>query len=143
MLTCLLQLLLIVIPSRDIVAVVPMPESKLDIQERHDGDVTVLILTGQITLVDGDLLFRKKVHDLLDQGRTKIVVDIGSVTYIDSAGVGMMAGKLKTVREKGGDLKLARISSKSQRLLGMMKLLLAFETFEDEAAAIKSYAWKG
>lgn len=120
-----------------------MPDSKLDIQTRDEGDVTVLILTGQITLDDGDLAFRKRVHELLDQGRVKLVVDIANVTYIDSAGVGMLAGKLKTVREKGGDLKLARISGKSQRLLGMMKLLLAFETFEDEASAIKSFAWKG
>lgn len=120
-----------------------MPESKLDIQERQEGDVTVLTLTGQITLDDGDLAFRRAVHDLLERGRTKIVVDIANVTYIDSAGVGMMAGKLKTVREKGGDLKLARITGKSQRLLGMMKLLLAFETFDDEASAIKSFAWKG
>ena len=120
-----------------------MPPSKLDIQERQDGDVTVLTLTGEITLDDGDLLFRKRVHDLLDQGRTKLVVDMAGVTYIDSAGVGMLAAKLKTVREKGGDLKLARISSKGQRVLGMMKLLLAFETFDDEASAIKSFAWKG
>ena len=120
-----------------------MPESRLDIQERHEGDVTVLTLSGQITLDDGDLLFRKRVHDLIDQSRTKIVADLAHVTYIDSAGVGMLAGKLKTVREKGGDLKLACISGKSQRVLGMMKLLLAFETFDDEASAIKSFAWKG
>ena len=120
-----------------------MPQSKLDIQERQEGDVTVLTLTGQITLDDGDLLFRKHVHDLLDQGRTKIVVDMAGVTYVDSAGVGMLAGKLKTVRERGGDLKLARLTSKGQRVLGMMKLLIAFETFDDDASAIKSFAWKG
>ena len=120
-----------------------MPQSTLNIQERQEGDVTILTLIGQITLDDGDLLFRKRVHDLLDQDRTKIVADLAGVTYIDSAGVGMLAGKLKTVRDKGGDLKLARISSKGQRVLGMMKLLLAFETFDDEASAIKSFAWKG
>ena len=120
-----------------------MPDSKLAVVERSEGDVTVLTLTGQITLDDGDLAFRRVVHELLERGRAKIVVDIGGVTYIDSAGVGMMAAKLKTVREKGGDLKLARISSKSQRVLGMMKLLLAFETFEDEAAAVTSFSWKG
>jgi anti-anti-sigma regulatory factor len=53
----------------------------------------------------------------------------------------MLAAKLKTVREKGGDLRLARLTSRSQRLFGMMKLILAFETFEDEPAAVKSYVW--
>lgn len=117
--------------------------SKLDIQVHHDGDVSVMTLKGQITLDDGDLAFRRVVHELLEQGHTKLVADIGDVTYIDSAGVGMMAGKLKTVQEKGGNLKLARISSKSQRLLGMMKLLLAFESHDTVESAVKSFAWKG
>ena len=117
--------------------------SKLDIQVREEGDVTVLTLVGQMTLDDGDLAFRKAVHELLDQKRTKLVADIGDVTYMDSAGVGMMAGKLKTVREHGGDLRLARISSKGQRLLGMMKLLIAFETHDTVESAVKSFAWKG
>ena len=119
-----------------------MPDSKLTIEERHEGEVTVLTLTGQITLDDGDLLFRRHIHDLLDRGRTKVVVDLADVTYIDSSGVGMMAAKLKTVREKGGDLRLARISSRSQRLFGMMKLLIAFETFDDEASAVRSFTWR-
>ena len=119
-----------------------MPASKLDIQERHDGEVTVLTLTGQITLDDGDLLFRQRVHDLVDQGRVKLVVDLANVTYIDSAGVGMLAAKLKTVKGKGGDLRLARITRRSQHLLGMMKILIAFETFDDEASAVKSFSWQ-
>jgi anti-sigma B factor antagonist len=118
-----------------------MTACKLDIGQRDDGEVTVLTLAGQITLDDGDLLFRRCVHDLIDRGRTKLVVNLGDVTYIDSAGVGMLAAKLKTVREKGGDLRLARLTSRSQRLFGMMKLILAFETFEDEPAAVKSYVW--
>ncbi len=119
------------------------PASKLDIQERRDGDVTVLALTGQIVLDDGDLALRKRVHDLLDQGRSRIVLDLGGVTYIDSSGVGMIAGKLKTVRERGGDMKLLNTTSRSQTLFGMMKLLVLFETFEDEARAVSSFAWKG
>lgn len=115
------------------------PDSKLDIQVRHDGDVTVLTLKGQITLDDGDLLFRRVVHELLAGGRTKLVANIGEVTYIDSAGVGMIAGKLKTVRAQGGDLRLAGVSSKSTRLLGMMKLLIAFEVHDDAASAARSF----
>jgi anti-sigma B factor antagonist len=118
-----------------------MTTSKLDIDQRDEGEVTVLTLAGQITLDDGDLLFRSCVHDLIDRGRTKLVVDLGKVTYIDSAGVGMLAAKLKTVRENGGDLRLARLTSRSQRLFGMMKLILAFETFDDQPAAVKSYVW--
>jgi anti-sigma B factor antagonist len=120
-----------------------MSESKLEIQERQEDLVTVLILTGQITLDAGDLVFKTRVNDLLGQGRTKIVADMANVTYVDSAGLGMLASKLRTVREKGGDLKLARVSAKIQRVLNMMKLPIAFETFEDDGAAIRSFAGKG
>jgi len=118
-----------------------MSDSKLAIEEREEGDVTVLTLTGEITLDDGDLAFRRRVHDLIDRGRAKLVVDLAGVMFIDSAGVGMLAAKLKTVRERGGDLRLSRLSNRGQRLLGMMKILVAFETFDDEASAVASYGW--
>ena len=119
-----------------------MAASKLDIQERDVDDVTIMTLTGQITLDDGDLLFRRHVHALLDRGRTKILADLAGVTIIDSSGVGMMAAKLKTVREKGGDLKLVRLTSRNQHLLGILKLRTVFDVQEDEAAALKSFTWK-
>ncbi len=52
----------------------------------------------------------------------------------------MMAAKLKHVRARGGDMRLSHLTSRSQRLLGLMKLLIAFETFEDEASAVRSFA---
>jgi anti-anti-sigma factor len=119
-----------------------MATSKLDIQERDVDDITIMTLAGQITLDDGDLLFRRHVHDLLDRGRTKILVDLAEVTIIDSSGVGMMAAKLKTVREKGGDLKLARLTNRNLHLLGLLKLRTVFDVHEDEASALKSVTWK-
>jgi anti-sigma B factor antagonist len=116
--------------------------SKLSIVERAAEAVTVLTLTGEITLDDGDLAFRKKIHELVDRGRTKIVLDLGGVTYIDSSGVGMMAAKLKTVQEAGGSLKIVHLTNRSQRLFGMLKLLTAFETFPDEESAIQSFTWR-
>lgn len=114
-------------------------ESKLDIQERQAGDVAVLTLTGQMLLDDGDLAFGKRVNELTSRGAVKILVDLGGVTYIDSSGVGMMAAKLKHVRERGGDMRLLHLTSRSQRLFGMMKLMIAFEAFDDEAAAVRSF----
>jgi anti-sigma B factor antagonist len=107
------------------------------------GDVTILVLAGQIVLDDGDLVIRQRIHDLLEEKRNQVVLDLGGVTYIDSSGVGMIAGKLKTVREHGGDLKLLHLTSRGVRIFGMMKLLIAFETFDDEAAAVRSFASQG
>lgn len=119
-----------------------MEESKLTIVERQIDDVTVLVLTGEILLDDGDLAFRRHIHDLIARGRVNIAVDLEGVTYIDSSGVGMIAAKLKTVREAGGDMKLVHLTRRSQRLLGMMKLLTVFETFDDQDAAVRSFSWR-
>ena len=64
-----------------------MTESKLLIDEHLSGDVAVLTLAGQMLLDDGDLAFRRQIHDVIDRGVTKIVVDLAGVTYIDSSGV--------------------------------------------------------
>lgn len=116
--------------------------SKLEILERQVGDVTVLVLTGQMLLDDGDLVFRRYVSDLISRHLVRLVLDLGAVTFIDSSGVGMMAATLKQLRKAGGDMRLVHLTSRSQRLLGMMKLLLVFETFEDEAAAVRSFQFR-
>lgn len=116
-----------------------MAESRLHVGERQAGDVTILTLAGEMLLDDGDLLFRKIVHDLVDRGCVKILVDLGGVTYIDSSGIGMMAAKLKTVRDRGGDLRLMHLNSRGGRLFGLLKLRTAFETFDDEGMALHSF----
>jgi len=113
--------------------------SRLIIDEQEFGDVTVLTLRGQILLDDGDLVFRRKIHELVDRGRVKIVVNLADVDYIDSAGIGMVVGKLKTVRERGGDMKLLNLNTRGQRVFGITKLVFVFETFDNERAAVNSF----
>jgi anti-sigma B factor antagonist len=114
--------------------------SALRIDERRIGDVTVLSLTGALLVDDGDLAFRKRIHDLIDAGRVRLVLDLGGITSIDSSGIGMMVAKLNTVRAAGGDVKLVNMTSRSLRLLGTMKILSVFATFDDEASAVASFS---
>ena len=116
--------------------------SKLAIAERESGDVTILTLSGQLVLDDGDLAFRKRIHELVDLGRIKIVLDLADVTYIDSAGVGMVVSKLKTLRERGGDMKLLNLNLRGLRIFGITKLMFVFDTFDSEAIAVKSFEFK-
>lgn len=117
-----------------------MPDSKLTIVERQVEDVTVLVLTGQILLDDGDLAFGRQIRDLVSRGRVRIVVDLGGVSYIDSSGVGMMAAKVLSLRNNGGDMRLLHVTTRGQRLLGMLKILTVFETFDDETSAVRSFS---
>ena len=119
----------------------PGTPSKLQILERLEGDVTVLTLAGELTMDDGDLAFGRYVDGLIRQGRVQIVANLNGVTYIDSAGVGMMVAESKMVRAKGGVVKLAQLTARSHHLLAMLKLKVVFEIFEDEAAALQSFTW--
>jgi anti-sigma B factor antagonist len=118
----------------------PRDMSKLQIEERHIEDVTVLTLSGQMLLDDGDLAFRQRVEALINSGRVKILVDLEGVTQIDSSGVGMMVAQLKNVQRHGGDIRLLRLNARGKRLFRLLKLRLAFETFDDEALAVRSFA---
>lgn len=117
-----------------------MADSKLTIEEQLSGPVAVLTLKGQMVLDDGDLAFGRRVRDLADRGVTKLVLDLSDVTYIDSSGVGMLVAKLKTLRERGGDIRLLKLNPRAESLLGMLKLLVLFETFQDEGAAVRSFS---
>ena len=114
------------------------PPSTLRIAARHVGDVTVLALSGAMRVDDGDRELRQRIHQLLDAGRVRILLDLAQLDSIDSAGFGMIVAKLNTVRAAGGDMKLVHLTSRSLRLLTTMKLLAVFETFDDEEAAIRS-----
>jgi anti-sigma B factor antagonist len=114
--------------------------SKLQIAERRIDDVTLLELSGELTLDDGELAFRSYIHTLLDEGHRKILLDLGRVGTVDSAGVGMLVAKLKTIRDHGGDMKLLHMTPRTSRVFGMMKIRSMFESFDDESLAVKSFA---
>jgi anti-sigma B factor antagonist len=118
---------------------VPEKESKLAIDERQVGDVVVVSLKGEIALDDGDLKFGRWIDDLLKKGQRKILVDLAGVTYIDSAGVGMMVFEFKAAYGNGGALKLLNLTQKLQDLLTITKLLTVFDVYESEAEALNSF----
>ena len=113
--------------------------SKLAIAEREVGDVTILTLSGQILVDDGDLAIKKKVLELIARGRMHVLLDLGDVSHIDSAGFGTIASKAMLMRNQHGDMKLLHVTPRTQRLIAMMKLNGTFETFDDEDEAIKSF----
>jgi anti-sigma B factor antagonist len=115
--------------------------SKLHIAERPVGEVVVIELAGEITLDDGDIAFGKYVDGLIDKGVVKLVVDLAKVTYIDSAGVGMMVTELKRTRSHGGMMKLAGLTAKSHHLFAMLKLKIVFEIFDTVEQAVDSFKW--
>jgi anti-sigma B factor antagonist len=114
--------------------------TRITISERRSGDVTILDLQGRLVLDDGDTSCAEHIDLLVREGRIRIILNLQGVTYIDSAGVGALVAKYITLRKRGGDLKLLRLSERVRRVIGISHLLAVFETFESEELAVRSFA---
>jgi len=109
------------------------------ITERRIGDVTVLQVAGRVVLGGGAPELRARMNDLIDEARLKFLLDLTEVTYIDSFGVGVIAAKYVSVRRKGGDVKLLRLSPRSRRVMRISGLLKIFQSFDNEEEGVKSF----
>ena len=81
----------------------------------------------------------EKLHELIDAGKTNIVVNLGKVKFMNSSGLGMLIGALTTMRKAGGDLRIANATDKIQSLLIVTKLITVFKHFESVDAAVESF----
>lgn len=106
---------------------------------RHQQDVTIVDLSGQIVLGEGSSELRNKVKDLLKKGRKKILLNLAEVNYIDSAGVGELVSAYTSVRNQGGELKLLNLTKRVHDLLQITKLYTVFDVKDDEAEAIAAF----
>ena len=111
----------------------------MEIVERTVNDVTVLDLKGKMTLGEGDELLKDKINSLLADGKKKLVLNLEGVPYIDSAGLGEIVRTFTTVSRQGGKLKLLNLTKRIEDLLSITKLLTVFDTYDNEAEAVKSY----
>jgi anti-sigma B factor antagonist len=106
---------------------------------RQVNGVTVVDMSGRITLGEGSVILRDTVRDLLGKGNKKILLNLGDVTYIDSSGIGELVSAFTSVRNQGGELKLLNLTKKVHDLLQITKLYTVFDIKDDEAAAIAAY----
>jgi anti-sigma B factor antagonist len=106
---------------------------------REVGSVTIIDLSGRIALGEGSALLRKTIRDLLEDGQTKILLNLGDVNYIDSSGIGELVSGYTAVRNREGELKLLNLTKKVHDLLQITKLFTVFDIYSDESSAVTSY----
>lgn len=111
----------------------------MTISERTVGDVTVVDLTGRLILDDGFEPLRVALNRIIGEGRRKLLLNLDAVTYLDSAGVGLIACKYVTMCRHSGLLRLCNLHLRSYEVLHITKLLTVFEAFASEAEAVKSF----
>ena len=106
---------------------------------RQVDSITIVELSGRITLGEASAALRQTIGELVDKGNTKIVLNLGEVTYIDSSGIGGLVSGFNITRGQGGELKLVNVTKKVHDLLRMTKLDTLFDIKDDEATAIAAF----
>jgi len=111
----------------------------LDILEKDVKGVTVLELTGRVTLGEGSSLLRTKLKECLSQGKTRLVLDLAEVAYIDSAGLGTLVAGYTSAQNQGASLKLANLTKRFSETLHITKLVTVFDVYDTVADAVNSF----
>ena len=113
--------------------------AELDVKERQAGDVTILDLRGEVRIGEGSIALRDAIRNLADSGKKKLLLNLAGVSYIDSSGIGELIANYTTVSRQGGQLKLLKLTDRVQNLLVITKLLTVFDSYDNEAEALKSF----
>jgi anti-sigma B factor antagonist len=111
----------------------------MKIATRQVDGVTILDLSGRITLGEGSVQLREAVRDLVGKGSKKIILNLADLSYMDSSGMGELVTAFTSVKNQGGELKLINLTKKIHDLMQITKLVTVFDIHEDEAAAIAAF----
>ena len=114
--------------------------ASLEIRERRSGDIVIVSPIGRLVPDQGDELFRECIDTLIEGGICRIVVDLHDVVLLDSGGIGVLIAKLHSLRKRGGDLRLAHLTPRTERLLAITHLLSVFLTYSSVDEAVRSFA---
>jgi anti-sigma B factor antagonist len=112
----------------------------IDFSTRQSDGITIVDLKGRITLGEGSVTLRDTVHDLLSKGQKRILLNLGSVNYIDSSGIGELVSAFTAAKKQDGEVKLLNLTKRVHDLLQITKLYTVFDVKEDEALAVESFS---
>jgi anti-sigma B factor antagonist len=117
--------------------------SPLTITQRRAGDVVIFVLSGHLVAYEGTRTLRDAVKSAVAAGTRACLLDLDDVSYVDSAGVGMLVEIYRHVTGHGGQVKLLHPSICARRVLGISHLTAVFDVFDNEAEALLNLAGAG
>lgn len=112
----------------------------IDFSTRQSDGITIVDIKGRITLGEGSVTLRDKVHDLLSKGQKRILLNLGDVNYIDSSGIGELVSAFTAAKKQDGEVKLLNLTKRVHDLLQITKLYTVFDVKDDEALAVESFS---
>ncbi len=111
----------------------------MNIKEKMQGDVAVVALKGNLMGEPDTTEVREKIYSLLQDDIKKIVLDLGKVKWINSSGLGSLIAAMTSVKNKGGDMRLANITEKVESVFMITQLIKVFKTYETVDRAVASF----
>jgi anti-sigma B factor antagonist len=111
---------------------------KINLVEKYTA--VVLELKGDITGTAKDQEFSDILHKLIAEGKKNIIIDLKETGFVNSSGLGMLIGGYTTIKNGGGDLKLANATQKIESLLVITKLTSVFTNYNSVDEAVKSFS---
>lgn len=110
---------------------------RYDISERYG--CVIIEFKGKVMGGPDATKFNDDLHDLIDNGKKEVIVDLSKVSFMNSSGLGILIGGLTTMRNAGGDLRIAGAGEKIESLLVVTKLITVFENYRTVEEAVESY----
>jgi anti-sigma B factor antagonist len=111
----------------------------MKVATRQVDGITILDLSGRITLGEGSVTLRDAVHDIVAKGQKHILLNLENISYIDSSGIGELVSAFTSVKNSGGELKLLNLTKKVHDLLQITKLYTVFDIWDSEASAVTAF----
>ena len=111
----------------------------MEIKIQEDGEITVLKIKGNIVGAPLSIRLSQSIYDLVENGKNKLVLDLSKVNWMNSAGIGLIVGGLTTLRNNGGDLKLACPSGKVKNLFDLTNISAIMGVFKSVKDAKQSF----
>ncbi|MEO8218806.1 MAG: STAS domain-containing protein [Acidobacteriota bacterium] len=109
------------------------------VQTEVVGPVTLVHLTGDLVIGDPEATFKQEMSALVKSGKINLVIDLASVHYLDSTGLGSLVRTYTSTKRAGGTTKLLNVGERNRKILEITRLSTVFEIFEDRAAALSSF----
>jgi len=111
----------------------------MQIKDKIENKIALLTFKGDLLGEPDTTKIREKIRSLLDDQVKHVIIDLGGVNYMNSSGIGTLIAALTTMRNGGGDLRLANVGGKVQNLFVVTQLVKVFDTYDTVDSAMASY----
>lgn len=115
----------------------------MEMKETQKGDVLVLTLEGELMGGEGSQIVQDRIYKAIEENMINVVLDMGGIKWMNSAGLGIIMASITTLRGSGGDLKLANVNERVLRPIEITKLDRVIEMYETVDQAVENFASGG